>query len=140
MGVFSQVYLENELVGLAQFGRVLVELLVLFDLVVVRSVEQQLLDVSGLQPVGGHVHQDLAQLGGGELQMGDEDGCREEEEEEEELEGLRLFFFTLQRGLLLPTADKTFHHPLMVSTVYYSYFLLCFCVRMIMKSQHKPAN
>lgn len=73
------MYLENELVGLAQFGRVLVKLLVLFDLVVVGSVEQQLLDVSGLQPVGGHVHQDLTQLGGGELQMGDEDGCREEE-------------------------------------------------------------
>lgn len=71
------------MVGLAQFERVLVELLVLFDLLVVRSVEQQLLNVSGLQPVGGHVHQDLTQLGGGELQMGDEDGCREREEEDD---------------------------------------------------------
>lgn len=73
------MYLEDKLVGLAQFGRVLVELLVLLDLVVVRSIEQQLLDVSGFQPVGGHVHQDLTELGGGQLQMGDEDGCREEE-------------------------------------------------------------
>lgn len=80
---FMWVYLEDELVGLAQFGRVLVKLLVLFHLVIVGSVEQQLLDVSRLQPVSGHVHQDLTQLGGWELQMGDEDGCREEEEEEE---------------------------------------------------------
>lgn len=80
LGVFLRAYLENELVGLAQFDRVLVELLVLFDLLLVRSVEQQLLNVSGLQPVGGHIHQDLTQLGGGELQMGDEDGCGEREE------------------------------------------------------------
>lgn len=77
------------MVGLGQFGRVLVKLLVLFDLLVVGSVEQQLLDVSGLQPVGGHVHQDLTQLVGGKLQMGDEDGCREEGEEEEGSEGTR---------------------------------------------------
>lgn len=73
------VYLEDELVGLAQLGRVLLKLLVLFDLVIVGGVEQQLLDVSGLQPVRGHLHQDLTQLAGGELQMGDEDGCKEEE-------------------------------------------------------------
>lgn len=72
------VHLEDELVGPAQFGRVLLELLVLFDLVVVGGVEQQLFDVCGLQPVRGHVHQHLTQLAGGELQMGDEDGCREE--------------------------------------------------------------
>lgn len=108
MGVFSQVYLENELVGLAQFGRVLVELLVLFDLVVVRSVEQQLLDVSGLQPVGGHVHQDLAQLGGGELQMGDEDGCREEEEE---LEDLRLVFFHITKRITTPNCRQNLSSP-----------------------------
>lgn len=81
------VYLEDELVGLAQLGRVLLKLLVLFNLLLVRCVEQQLLDVSGLQPVSGHVHQDLTQLRGGELQMGDQDGCREEEEEGEEEEG-----------------------------------------------------
>lgn len=75
-----RLYLEDELVGLAQFGRVLVELLVLFDLLLIGGVEQQLLDVSGLQPVGGHVHQDLTQLADGELQMGDEDGCREKEQ------------------------------------------------------------
>lgn len=73
------VYLEDELVGLAQLGRVLLKLLVLFDLVIVGGVEQQLFDVSGLQPVRGHLHQDLTQLAGGELQMGDEDGCGEEE-------------------------------------------------------------
>ena len=70
------MYLEDELVGLTQFGRVLFKLLVLFDLVVVGGVEQQLLDVGRLQSVCGHVHQDLTQLSGGELQMGDEDGCR----------------------------------------------------------------
>lgn len=75
------VHLEDELVGLAQFGWVLLELLVLLDLVLVGGVEQQLFDVSGLQPVRGHVHQHLTQLAGGELQMGDEDGCREEEDE-----------------------------------------------------------
>lgn len=75
-----RLYLEDELVGLAQFGRVLVKLLVLFHLLLIGGVEQQLLDVSGLQPVGGHVHQDLTQLADGELQMGDEDGCREEKQ------------------------------------------------------------
>lgn len=75
-----RLYLEDELVGLAQFGWVLVELLVLFDLLLIGGVEQQLLDVSGLQPVGGHVHQDLTQLADGELQMSDEDGCREKEQ------------------------------------------------------------
>lgn len=74
-----RVYLEDELVGLAQLGRVLLKLLVLFDLVVVGGVEQQLFNVSGLQPVRAHLHQDLTQLAGGELQMGDEDGCRGEE-------------------------------------------------------------
>lgn len=69
-------YLEDELVGLAQLAQVLVVMLVLLDLLVVGSVEQQLLDVSRLQPVGAHVHQDLAQLSRGELEMGDEDGCR----------------------------------------------------------------
>lgn len=82
---FLWSYLENELVGLAELGRVLVELLVLFDLLLVWSVEHQLLDVGRLQPVGGHVHQDLTQLGGRELQMGDEDGCGEEEEEEDKM-------------------------------------------------------
>lgn len=73
--MFVFCYLEDELVGLAQLAQVLVVLLVLLDLLVVGSVEQQLLDVSRLQPVGAHVHQNLAQLAGGELQMGDEDGC-----------------------------------------------------------------
>lgn len=74
-------HLEDELVGLAQLGRVLLELLVLFDLVVVGGVEQQLFDVSRLQPVRAHAHQDLMQLDGGELQVGYEDGCRQEEDE-----------------------------------------------------------
>ncbi|TNN31460.1 hypothetical protein EYF80_058387 [Liparis tanakae] len=51
------------------FGRVLFEALVLLDLVLVRRVEQQLLDVSRLQPLGGQVHQDLPQLAGRELQQ-----------------------------------------------------------------------
>lgn len=72
---FVSSYLEDELVGFAQLAQVLVVLLVLLDLLIVGSVKQQLLDVSRLQPVGAHVHQDLAQLAGGELQMGDEDGC-----------------------------------------------------------------
>lgn len=77
---FTISYLEDELVGLAQFGQVLVVPLVLLDLIVIRSVEQQLLDVGRLQPVSGHVHQDLTQFAGGELQMGDEDGCTDETE------------------------------------------------------------
>lgn len=67
--------LEDELVRVAEFGRVLLEPLVLLDLFVVGSVEQQLLDVSGLQAVRGHVHQNLAELFGGQLQVGDQDGC-----------------------------------------------------------------
>lgn len=79
--VFPCNHLENELVRLAQLARVLIKLLVLLHLVFVRGVEQQLLDVGRLQSVGGHVHQHLTQLHGGDFQMGDEDGCREEEGE-----------------------------------------------------------
>lgn len=82
--LLSFEYLEDELVGLAQFGGVLMEVLVLLDLLLVGGVEQQLLDVRRLQPVGAQGHQDLPQLGRGELQVGDEDGCREDEEDEDE--------------------------------------------------------
>lgn len=84
--LLSFEYLEDELVGLAQFGGVQIEVLVLFDLLLVGGVEQQLLDVRRLQPVGAQGHQDLPQLGRGQLQVGDEDGCREDEEEEDEEE------------------------------------------------------
>ena len=67
-------YLEDEFVGLAEFGEVLVKLLVLLDLVVVGGVEEQLFDVSGLQAVGGQGHQHLPQLSWRQLQMGDQDG------------------------------------------------------------------
>lgn len=79
LGIFFP-YLEDELIRIAQFGRVLLKQLVLFDLLVVGCVQEQLFDVRRLQPVGGHIHQDLPELCGRQLEMGDEDGCREEEE------------------------------------------------------------
>lgn len=72
-------YLEDKLVWLAEFGEVLVKLLILLDLLVVRGVEQQLLDVSRLQPVlRAHGHEDLPQLGGGQLQVSYQDGWAKE--------------------------------------------------------------
>lgn len=115
-------YLEDELVRLAQFHWVLVKLFVLFDLVFVGGVEQQLLDVGWLQPVGGHVHQNLTQLNGGELQMGDEDGCSEGAVEEKRNEGgnvedLHLCFSQYERSA---TADETLCHTVInFSIVYY---------------------
>lgn len=87
-------------------------MLVLFDLVVVGGVEQQLLNVCRLQSVGAQVHQDLPQLVGGQFQVGDEDGCREGEEEEDEWEGrsggfLAQFLNLLKRNtVLLLCRDK----------------------------------
>lgn len=103
------VHLEDELVGLAQFGRVLLKLLVLFDLVIVGGVEQQLFDVSGLQPVRGHVHQDLTQLAGGELQMGDEDGCREEEDENTSVPDWEINAYLASRRFWVPYSTTLIH-------------------------------
>lgn len=72
-------YLEDKLIRLAEFGGVLVILRVLLDLLVVGGVEQQLLDVGGLQAVlRAHGHEDLPQLGGGQLQVRYQDGCAQE--------------------------------------------------------------
>lgn len=68
-------YLEDKLVWLAEFGEVLVKLLILLDLLVVRGVQQQLLNVCRLQAVlRTHGHEDLPQLGGGQLQVRYQDG------------------------------------------------------------------
>lgn len=67
-------YLQHKLVGLAEFARVFSELLVLFHLLCIRSIEQQLFDVSWLQPISGHIHQHLAQLPRRQLQVSDQDG------------------------------------------------------------------
>lgn len=71
-------YLQDKLVRVAEFGGVLVEALILFDLLVIGGVQQQLLDVGRLQPLCGHGHQHLAQFARGQLQVGNQDGWRSE--------------------------------------------------------------
>lgn len=73
----SSRYLQHELVGLTQLAGVLLVALEALHLLPIRGVEQELLDVRGLQAVRLHRHQDLAQLHVRELEVGDQDGCGE---------------------------------------------------------------
>lgn len=69
-----ELYLQHKLVWLAEFAGILSVLLVPFDLLGVRSVQQELLDVGLLQSVRGHVHEHLTELLGRQLQVGYQDG------------------------------------------------------------------
>lgn len=70
-------YLQHKLVGLTQLAGVLLVALEALHLLPIRGVQQELLDVRRLQAVRLHRHEDLAQLHVRELEVGDQDGCRE---------------------------------------------------------------
>lgn len=68
------MYLQNKLVGLTQFAGVLSVLVILFDLLCIGCIQQQLFDVGWLQPISGHGHQQLTQFPRRQLQVGNQDG------------------------------------------------------------------
>lgn len=68
------LYLQHKLVWLTEFAGVLSVLFILFDLLCIRGIQQQLFDVGWLQPISGHVHQHLTQLPRRQLQVGYQDG------------------------------------------------------------------
>lgn len=52
----NRLYLQNKLVRLTEFAGVLSVLLVLFHLLCIGRIQQQLFDVGWFQAVSGHVH------------------------------------------------------------------------------------
>lgn len=72
----NRLYLQHKLVRLTEFAGVLSVLFVLFHLLCIRRIQQQLFDVGWFQAVSGHVHQHLTKLPRRQLQVGYQDGYR----------------------------------------------------------------
>lgn len=53
------LYLQHKLVWLTEFAGVLSVLFILFDLLCIGGIQQQLFDVGWLQSISDHVHQHL---------------------------------------------------------------------------------